>query len=466
MEILGPERLAVHVREAHGRDRREPVVQLLRIADDHDGQRVTTIDPLRRRAGAERRDRRQPLAVQLQVIGRQPQQLRLGDNLGDLLWRLDREREGAHQEALGVAQLGVRDRLGADAVDLVQHFGERTVGHFGATLERPQPEADAAVAPQPGVGAVGPALLLPQDQEQPGVRPAAQHLRGDASGIVAGIGGGERGVADHDVGLDRPRPIDEQNIRARLGRRRGRQRDGRRRAGPAAERGPGEGLRLIERQVSRHDEQRPRGAEATAGEGDHILAGDAPQRLRGGAASIGIATVDLPGEEPARHAPRLRQLELQPRQGTGACELHLVRGEGGVAGDVSQELERQIRAVAQHVGRHGQDVRIGRGAEAPACALDLRGDLLRGPRCRSLGHQLGRQPGEAFLAVGIVNVTRPEAQRHRDHRLLVVLDDHHPQAARQQQVLERGETRGAERSGAGGPGGEGILGGQSDCRAD
>src|SRR2546425_7760599 len=46
------------------------------------------------------------------------------------------------------------------------------------------PVAQSAVAMEGGVGAIRPAFLLPQDEEHPRVRPAAQDLSSDAAGII------------------------------------------------------------------------------------------------------------------------------------------------------------------------------------------------------------------------------------------------------------------------------------------
>src|SRR3989441_13044119 len=67
------------------------------------------------------------------------------------------------------------------------------------------------------------------------------------------------------------------------------------------------------------------------------------------------------------------------------------------------------------------------------------------------------------LAGRVVAAAGAEAQRHRDHGLLVMLDDDELQAVRERDLLERRKARREERSRLGRLGREG-LGGQADSR--
>src|SRR5207249_3143665 len=103
--------------------------------------------------------------------------------------------------ALGARELAVGNDLRTDAVDLVQQFRQRAVGHLGAYLGGGLPVAEAAVPAQRGVGAVGPALLLAQNEKQPCVGAAAQDLRHEATGVIDRIGREDRRVPRDDVRL-------------------------------------------------------------------------------------------------------------------------------------------------------------------------------------------------------------------------------------------------------------------------
>src|SRR5207237_6546935 len=82
--------------------------------------------------------------------------------------------------------------LGPYPVDLMQQLDQRAVRDVGADLGGRLPVAQPAVPPQGGVGAVRPALLLAQDEEQPRIRSAAEHLRGDAPGVIDRVGRQDR----------------------------------------------------------------------------------------------------------------------------------------------------------------------------------------------------------------------------------------------------------------------------------
>src|SRR6266516_82259 len=78
------------------------------------------------------------------------------------------------------------------------------------------------------------------------------------------------------------------------------------------------------------------------------LAGGAREpahRFRRGATAVRVAPVNFLGEEPARDAAGLRQLEPQARQRPGAGKLHLLGGEGRVPRHVAEQLEGQVGAV-------------------------------------------------------------------------------------------------------------------------
>src|SRR2546427_12315291 len=134
-----------------------------------------------------------------------------------------------------------------------------------------------------------------------------------------------------------------------------------------------------------------------------------------------MASVELLREEPVRQRSRLRQVQGQRRERPRARQLELALGERGMQRDVAQQVEGELTVVAERVRGNGEEVLVRRRREAAPHALDRGGDLLRRARPRPLAQQLGYELGEAVLAGGVVGVSGPEAQAHRQDRLLVML---------------------------------------------
>src|SRR3989449_3510394 len=133
---------------------------------------------------------------QPEVLVTQAEQLHARHLARDLARRLDGEWERADEESLGGHELRVRYPLGPDPIDLMEQLAQGTVRHVRADFRRRLPVAEPAVAMEGCVRAVRPALLLPQDEEESRVRPAAEHLSRDAAGIVDRVGRQEGRVAE------------------------------------------------------------------------------------------------------------------------------------------------------------------------------------------------------------------------------------------------------------------------------
>src|SRR5207237_275166 len=131
----------------------------------------------------------------------QPEELRVRHLARDLARRLDGERKRAHEKALRRREFRIGNHVRPYPVDLMQQLDQRAVRHVGAHLGGRLPVAQAAVPAERRVRAVRPALLLAQDEEQPGVGAAPEHLRSDTPGIIDRVGGQDGGVAGHDVRL-------------------------------------------------------------------------------------------------------------------------------------------------------------------------------------------------------------------------------------------------------------------------
>src|SRR5262245_42570241 len=154
MQIGDGECLAVDVDHADGSDRLEAVVQLLAVTHDDDAETVAPERARRRGARLEGGDRGEALAVQPHVVAPQSEQSRVGHRRGDLIRRLDRQRERSDDAALHVGEFAVGNELRADAVDLVQHLHQSAVGDLGAAFASRAPIRHADVVIETGVRAV------------------------------------------------------------------------------------------------------------------------------------------------------------------------------------------------------------------------------------------------------------------------------------------------------------------------
>ena len=197
---------------------------------------ITILSVVRKRLSAaaswRARHRGEPVAEARHVVIGQAEQPGRRDRVGDLLRRLDGQREVADEVVLRRGDLAVGGHLVPHAIQLVQHLREGAVrdgrAHLGVGHEHPQPHG----AREPRVRAVGPALLLAQDQEEPGVGPAAQDLVHDGERIHRRIARGDHREPGQDVGLHRARLVDQDDL-GRGTRRNRRERGGRRgRAAP------------------------------------------------------------------------------------------------------------------------------------------------------------------------------------------------------------------------------------------
>ena len=209
----------------------------------------------------------------------------------------------------------------------MQQLDQRAVRHVGADLGGRLPVAQSAVPAERGIRAVRPAFLLAQDQEQPRVRPAAQHLRGDAPGVIDRVGRQDRGVAGDDVGLRRARPVHEQDVGRHARDGSGQGGAGGRCSAPARERLGDEVSHLRVGHVPGHHEQRAARPQALAGELRHVFGRDGAVAVARRAAPIRVAAIDLLLEEPLRHRAGLRQLERERRERARAGQLELARRE-------------------------------------------------------------------------------------------------------------------------------------------
>ena len=373
-------RIPENIDEPHRRDRLELVIERLGVANHDNRQGIAPEHTLRRGAGASATHGGEPFPVPLQVIRGEAEQSRGRHDRGDLPWRLDCERERANEESLGRSELAIGDDLGADPVDLMQQLRERAVGDLRSAFERRLPIAEAAVTPQGGVRAIGPALLFAQNLKKPRIATAAQHVRGDARRIIAGIGRCERRVPDYDVRLHRPRSVHEQNVGAALRGHSGRDHGRGRPAAPRSELARRQRLGLGQRDVAGHDKQRGRWTQSPPGERHDVVACDRLVGCDAGVSTVGIPAVDLLLECACRDVVGLRQLHFEGRQEPRPRQLQLPIGERCSSNHIAQQRERQVCMIAEHVGRDGQEIVARARPDTAADPFDLSGDLLRGAR--------------------------------------------------------------------------------------
>jgi len=153
---------------AHRGDGAQPIVQLGGVADDDDRERAPVDGPGGRVPGAERGDAREPLAVAPDVVASQAEQLGRRDGRCDLLRRLDGEREGPTRKFCAF----LSSESGIASVRSRSSWWSSSARALSVTAVRPSKEACQLPIPRcgrGGVGAVGPALPLPEDEEQPRV---------------------------------------------------------------------------------------------------------------------------------------------------------------------------------------------------------------------------------------------------------------------------------------------------------
>ena len=113
-------------------ERAQRLAHLLGVSDDHDDGSIW-IDVLARHAGhVFDGDGLDILAIAIEVVGRQVVQLHVQKAASDVAGRLDGGRKDAGQIVLGVLQFPRLDVAGADAPQLVEHFGHRLAGHLVA----------------------------------------------------------------------------------------------------------------------------------------------------------------------------------------------------------------------------------------------------------------------------------------------------------------------------------------------
>src|SRR2546430_17443915 len=88
---------------------------------------------------------------------------------------LFRSGKRAHQESLRRGELGVRDRLGPDPLDLAHQLAQRAVGDLAAHLTGRLPVPEPPPALQAGLRPGTPALPPAPHQAEPAVGAAAEH---------------------------------------------------------------------------------------------------------------------------------------------------------------------------------------------------------------------------------------------------------------------------------------------------
>ena len=171
--------------------------------------------------------------------------------------RLDRQGRGADQVAAGGVELVRVHRQGGHPAQLVAGLEQGGGGHLGADVGRDGEQRAERQVLDPGAGAVGVALVLPDVLHQAGREVAAEDHVGHLQGGEAGVEAGEGGPADADVALGRAGPVDEHD-RAGLDGRQGREPAAGRGAGPGTEGRLGGVEGLGRAQIADQDEQAAR----------------------------------------------------------------------------------------------------------------------------------------------------------------------------------------------------------------
>lgn len=379
------------------------------------------------------------LPVGLHVIAGEPEQPRVRHLTRHGVGRLDLQREAARERLLLARELLRGHRLRADAAHLGQELTERGVGDRVPHLRGGREGSDAAAPAHARVGAIRPSVPLTEDLEEPRVAGPAEHLIGQRERIPTGVAREPGGVAGHEVGLDGPRAMHQQDLRARaLGHGPSRHGGGGE-ARPRPERLLRESARLRGVNRTGDHEQGPRRPHALRVERDEVLTRDAADRCFVRRAPVRMLPVESAREGTRGDAPRLRGRQRERGERLRAQELDLARGERGSQDDVREQLEGEAPVIRQDRAGHGEEVGACGGPERPTDPLDGRGDLIGVPGPSALREQAGHHLGQPRLANGIVEAPGGHRERHRDDRLF--LARHHEQA---EPIRERGLGEGRE----------------------
>ena len=244
----------------------------------------------------------------------------------------------------------------------------------------------------------------------------------------------QRDMSGMNDGLDRPRPVDDDEPARRL-RDVLHLRGGRERAPlPVAERALHPGERLVRRHVADHRHHRIVRQIVGAVERHQVIARDGPDRGRRSALrhAVRVEPVDQPVEDDAGDVGWIVVADLKSRQNQVALPLDLGGREGRPARHVGEQVECEVEAVLHHDGVDEPEVACGSHGQRAADVVDGAGDLLGGARDGSLVEELPDERGDPRLAGRVGH--RPGAQDHPhvDRRLLVMAHVDHLEA-----VVER-----------------------------
>src|SRR6185295_13693901 len=200
--------------------------QLVRRADGDDREALRIEVPLGEGEQLVPVDRGDPCQVGRVVVVGQVVDGEHLEPLGDVSDRLRGVGEDAGDVGPRLFELVGGDRLGADALDLLEDLAHRRAGRGGRHAGSDREGARAEPSGEPTRGAVGEAVALAQVQVDPARELAAEEGVEDEERHVVGIAPGEPGMADAQLRLGGPRPVDDVDrpggARGRLDRRRGR----------------------------------------------------------------------------------------------------------------------------------------------------------------------------------------------------------------------------------------------------
>jgi len=332
-------------------------------------------------------------AVKGQIV-----EIESGELSGEAVESGDAEGEDAGEIGLSVGEFVGTDGECADAVELVENFGEGGgddfVAHGGVDGE----VAVAAEGVDAAARAVGVALLLADVGDEAGMEGAAVDGIGEGEAEPVGMLAGDGEIAGDDLGLDGAGSVDQENVAAEMGGERGLVGllDGA--AGPAVE----GAIELLDEaggsEIADGEEESVGGRKMSEVEGGEQVPGDGLDlRLGGGDDGVGMlaeehAAKALGGEKRGRGA-----LEADGFDGVAALALEGADGKGGIAGEVGDEGDELRGEFGEAAGGDPARVRARACAEVGAEAAELLVDGMLVASVRAGAEERGGETGDAGL---------------------------------------------------------------------
>ncbi len=403
-----------------------------RVADKDDGQAIRMQIFARDALHVVHRHGIDALAICLQLVQVQAVENRVQHLERDLAGCLDGQRKRAGQILLRPLELALVDAIANQPPELVHHQPQRLAGCLRTRVRLGNDVAGLLQAVHVGRRAVREAALGAKHAMQPVGPFPAEHFDGEVQRHVVAVLARDADVADADLGLHGPRPIDDDETpcwRRRLGRLR---RFGSS-ASPRAKRTLGAREGFVRRDVADDREDRVVGAEPFLVERQQILAADRGNRAR--RAGLRLAVRMEPVHEPIEdHVGQVLWIVVadpQARKQLLALPLDFLFRKRRMLRQLRHQVESNVQAVLHDDGLNEAQVGARARSQRPADGINRVGDLLRRPARGPLIQQRGREGRDAGPILGILSGAGAHEQAQAHRRLLVMRDRDHLETVRE-----------------------------------